>query len=183
LKKDAQNLMKLRHPNLLSLIEPPQEDPKILMFVTEPVEYNLASLQFDATKKELIPGDLEIKCLSLELLEALNFLHYNAKTIHMGLAPEHIYITSDGKLKLAGLNFSVQFSTSETLNVPMTYDLRINEYSLVPNLRFAAPEISESSQCSVSSDIFSIGTILYYLVALNRNKSPNLLGQADITDK
>jgi SCY1-like protein 2 len=114
------------------------------MFVTEPVEFNLASLQFDATKKELIPGDLEIKCLSLELLEALNFLHLNAKMIHLGLAPEHIYITADGRLKLAGLNFSVQFSTSDSLNVPLQYDLRINEYSMVPNLRFAAPEISES---------------------------------------
>lgn len=75
------------------------------MFVTEPVEYNLSSLAFDATKKELIPGELEIKCLILELLEALNFLHSSAKTIHMALAPEHIYITKEGKLKLAGLNF------------------------------------------------------------------------------
>ena len=70
------------------------------------MEFNLSSLLFDATKKDLIPGDLEIKCLSLELIEALNFLHSNAKTIHMGLAPEHIYITKDGKLKLAGLNFA-----------------------------------------------------------------------------
>jgi SCY1-like protein 2 len=125
------------------LIEQPQEDQKVLLFVTEPIEFNLSSLQFDATKKELIPGDLEIKCLSLELLEALNFLHNNAKMIHMGLAPEHIYITSEGRLKLGGLNFAVQFSTAESLNVPLNYDLRINEYSVVPNLRFAAPEISE----------------------------------------
>lgn len=63
-------------------------------------------MQFDATKKELIPGDLEIKCQALELMEALIFLHNNAKMIHMGLAPEHIYITKDGKLKLGGLNFA-----------------------------------------------------------------------------
>jgi hypothetical protein len=78
-----------------------------LIIVTEPVEYNLSSLQFDASKKELIPGDLEIKCLSLELLEGLNFLNNNAKMIHMGLAPEHIYITSDGRLKIGGLNFAL----------------------------------------------------------------------------
>jgi hypothetical protein len=73
----------------------------------------------------------------------MNFLHHNAKTIHMGLAPEHIYITADGKLKLGGLNFSVQFSTADTLNIPLNYDMRINEYSVVPNLRFAAPEITD----------------------------------------
>jgi SCY1-like protein 2 len=155
----------------------------VLLFVTEPIEFNLSSLQFDATKKELIPGDLEIKCLSLELLEALNFLHNNAKMIHMGLAPEHIYITTEGRLKLGGLNFAVQFSTAESLNVPLNYDLRINEYSVVPNMRFAAPEISEQSQCSINSDIYSVGTILYFLVALNKNKNPNLLNQPDITDK
>ena len=82
------------------------EDQKYLIYVTEPVEFNLSSLQFDATKKELIPGDLEIKCQALELMEALFFLHNNAKMIHMGLAPEHIYITKDGKLKLGGLNFA-----------------------------------------------------------------------------
>lgn len=113
----------------------------------------------------------------------MNFLHNNAKMIHLGLAPEHIYITADGRLKLSGLNFSVQFSTSESLNVPLNYDMRINEYSVVPNLRYAAPEISELSQCSVNSDVYSIGTILYYLVALNKNKSPNLLNQPDITDR
>ena len=73
--------------------------------MTEPVEYNLSSLILDSSKKDLIPGDLEIKCLMLELLEGLNFLHSSAKTIHMSLAPEHIYITKDGKLKIGGLNF------------------------------------------------------------------------------
>jgi hypothetical protein len=27
--------------------------------------------------------------------------------IHMGLAPEHVYITSEGRLKIGGLNFSL----------------------------------------------------------------------------
>jgi serine/threonine protein kinase len=54
---------------------------------------------------------------------------------------------------------------------------------MVPNLRFAAPEISEKQQVSIHSDIFAVGTLLYYLVALNKNKAPNLLNQPDITDK
>lgn len=108
-------------------------------------------------------------------MEAMNFLHNNAKMIHMGLAPENIYITSDGKLKLAGLNFSVQFSSSESLNVPLNYDLHVNEYSMIPNLKYAAPELSEQSQCSINSDIYSIATILYYMVALNKGRNPNIL--------
>jgi serine/threonine protein kinase len=103
--------------------------------------------------------------------------------IHMNLAPENIYITPEGKLKIGGLNFALQFSTSDTLNVPLHFDMRINEYAVVPNLRFAAPEISEQSQVSVNSDIYSLGTLIYFMLALNKNKSPNLLSQADITDK
>jgi hypothetical protein len=102
--------------------------------VTEPVEYNLSSLVFDANKKELIPGDLEIKCLMLELLEGLNFLHTTAKTIHMALAPEHIYITKEGRLKIAGLNFPQQFTTAEQLGVPLNFDLRLGDVAMVPNL-------------------------------------------------
>lgn len=68
---------------------------------------------YDANMKDKIPGDLEIKCLMLELLEGLNFLHSSAKTIHMALAPEHIYVTKEGRLKIAGLNFPQQFSTAE----------------------------------------------------------------------
>ena len=74
--------------------------------MTEPVEYNLASLGSDAGMKEFIPGELEIKCLMLEMMEGLGFLHNTAKTIHSNIAPENIYLTKDGKVKLGGMNFS-----------------------------------------------------------------------------
>ena len=85
----------------------------------------------------------------LELLEALNFLHLTAKTIHMSLAPEHLYLTKEGKLKLGGLNFPQQFTTAESLSVPLNYDLRLGEYAMVPNLQFAAPELTDKSSVSV----------------------------------
>jgi len=105
LKKDANSLAKFRHPGLLNLIQTPLEDQKMIVYVTEPVECNLASLFSDPSKKHLIPGDLEIKCIILELLEVLNFLHQTAKTIHLNLSPENLYLTKEGKLKLAGFNF------------------------------------------------------------------------------
>jgi len=175
LKKDAANLAKYRHPNLLNLIEPPLEDQKMIVFVTEPVEVNLASLVFDATKSHLVPGDLEIKCLMLELMEALNFLHGAAKTVHNALAPENVYITKEGKLRLGGLYFPVQFSSPESISVNFNYDLKFNDLGMVPNLRFAAPEITGAGQCSVNSDIFSVGCLLYFLAALNKGKNPFIL--------
>jgi serine/threonine protein kinase len=98
--------MKFKHPNLLGIIEQPLEDSKTIMYVTEPIEFNLSSLVFDQGKKEFIPGDLEIKCMTLEIMEGLNFLHSNAKTIHANISPENIFITKEGRLKLGGFNFT-----------------------------------------------------------------------------
>ncbi len=52
-----------------------------------------------------------------------------------------------------------------------------------PNLKFAAPEISEKGLASIQSDLFSVGCILFYLCAQNKSKFPFLLNQQDSTDK
>jgi hypothetical protein len=67
--------------------------------------------------------------------------------------------------------------------VPLNFDLRIGEYACIPNLRFAAPEVSEKMQCSLNSDIFSVGCLLFYMWQVYRNKDAFLLPQTDITDK
>jgi hypothetical protein len=74
IKKDPMNLMKLRHPSILNLIEAPAEDDKYVVFITEPVSCSLACL----TKPEcrdMVPSILEVKCIVLEIMEALNFMH------------------------------------------------------------------------------------------------------------
>ena len=69
--------------------------------------------------REKIPSTLEIKCMTLELLEALNFMHQNAKCVHAGLSPENLYVTKVGKLKIAGLNFCSPMGTEESISVPV----------------------------------------------------------------
>ena len=134
LKRDALGLAKFRHPNMLSLIEAPIEDKTVMAYVTESFEYNLSII---TERKDLVPSEIDIKCLILELIEIVNFLHTNTKYIHMNLAPEHIYVTREGKLKLAGLNFIKQFSSADPVLIQLE--------SLIPNLRFAAPEVSHQS--------------------------------------
>jgi SCY1-like protein 2 len=115
LKRDAQNLAKFRHPSMLNLIEAPIEDKSLIAFVTEPVEYTLANLENDASKKDLIPSDVDLKCIVLELMECVNFLHSNTKSIHMNISPEHLYVTKSGKLKLAGLNFITSITSPDPI--------------------------------------------------------------------
>ena len=170
---------------MLNLIEAPIEDKSVIAFVSEPVEYNLSALYTDTTKRDMIPSEVDLKCLVLELMECINFLHANAKTIHMNLAPEHVYVTKDGKLKVAGLNFIQPFSTAEPINVHLDFMTRIGEFATVPNLRFSGPEVSNTQLISAQSDIFSIGCLIYFLCALNRgeNHKAFILNQADTTNQ
>lgn len=178
LKKDPFNLMKLRHPAILNLIEQPAEDDKYVVFITEYVPYSLACLA-DNTKDHLrdkIPSPIEIKMIALELLEAINFLHQNAKQVHAGIAPENIFITKAGKIKIGGLNFSTMIGTEGDCNVPIMPMTRFNEFLMYPNLRFAAPEISnQMPKCSPSSDLYSIGALIFFLLAVEQKREPYLL--------
>ena len=131
---------------MLNLIEAPLEDKNLIAFISEPVEYNLASLAMDVTKRDQIPSEVDLKCLVLELMECINFLHANAKTIHMNLSPENIYVTAEGKLKVGGLNFIQPFTTAEPISVHLDFMARIRDFNLVPNLRFGSPELTTSSQ-------------------------------------
>lgn len=102
MNKDADELTRIKHPNILTLAQQPLEDKKTLVFITEPVEYSLAFLLDNYKMKNSLPGELETKLIMLELMEAIHFLHNTAKLCHLNISPENIYITRDGKVKLAG---------------------------------------------------------------------------------
>jgi hypothetical protein len=133
---------------MLNLIEAPIEDKSVIAFVTEPIEYNLQALLTDPSKRDLIPSEVDLKCIVLELMECVNFLHANTKSIHLNIAPEHLYFTKGGKLKLAGLNFITPFTSADPVPLQFDYLGKVGAFSLVPNLRFAAPEVGASQSVS-----------------------------------
>lgn len=63
---------------------------------------------------------------------------------------------------------------------------RVREFSLVPNMRFASPELTTATpQISAQADIFSIGCLIYYLALLSKDNASKayLLNQSDTTSK
>jgi SCY1-like protein 2 len=182
IKRDASSIAKFKHPGILNLLEAPIEDNKTIAFITEPILANLSSLFTDKSRPDLIPSELEAKCMVLELMECVNFLHTGAKHVHLNLAPEHIYLTASGKLKIAGFNF-IQPYSAEPVSLKLDYALKINEFAMVPNLRFAPPEVAQGNPVSVQADIFSVGCLIFFIVQLSRSKSPFLLQLHDTTNK
>lgn len=119
LKKEASSLARLRHPNILELVEPVEETRGGLQFVTESVTTSLATLlqekddqeraggvggrssryvteDSDGTRRrrEIEIDELEIQKGLLQISKALEFLHENAGLVHANLTPDAILINS-----------------------------------------------------------------------------------------
>ena len=138
LKKEASSLARLRHPNVLQLIEPVEDTRNGgLMFATEPITATLAgvfqdkddqdsggasrggSSRFrvegeDRIRKEVELDELEIQKGLLQIAKGLEFLHESAGLVHGNLTPDAIYINQKSDWKISGLGFSGPPDSSST---------------------------------------------------------------------
>ena len=161
MRKEASGLVKYKHPAVLSILDPLEEDKYTIAFATEGFSYTLSNwVESGNTSK------LEIKLMITQLGKVLMFLHENAKVIHSYLSPENIYITLDGKLKVSGLQFSI---TDPSVGGA---EINFNRMSLAaqPTLKFFAPEIIVNNLAYYNSDIFSVGAIIYYMLKVNKKE-------------
>jgi SCY1-like protein 2 len=119
LKKEASSLARLRHPNILELVEPVEETRNGLQFATEAVTASLAGLLLEKDGQERAGGvgsrssryvtedadgvrrrreieidELEIQKGLLQVSKALEFLHENAGLVHGNLTPDAVYINA-----------------------------------------------------------------------------------------
>ncbi|KAL5598584.1 hypothetical protein BROUX41_003490 [Berkeleyomyces rouxiae] len=144
LRKEASSLARLRHPNILELVEP-VEDTRGggLQFVTEPVVASLSSLLQEKDelerrgstaartsryttedtdggkkRKELELDDLEIQKGLLQISKALEFLHENAGLVHGNLTPDAVVVNAKSDWKISGLAFC---SPAENSSKPTSF--------------------------------------------------------------
>ena len=109
-------------------------------------------------------------------MEAVHFLHTNAKMVHLNLSPENIYITKTGRVKLGGMNFLTKCEPGQTARAQYSYRTYWNgQLALAPNLKFTAPEQVTESKCDPSSDVFSIGCVAPFLLSLEAERKPFVL--------
>ncbi|KAK2932849.1 hypothetical protein FoTM2_007308 [Fusarium oxysporum f. sp. vasinfectum] len=175
LKKEASSLAKLRHPNILELVEPVEETRGGgLQFVTESVTASLSSLlqekdeqeraggpggrssryvteDADGTKRrrELEIDELEIQKGLLQVSKALEFLHENAGIVHGNLTPDAVLINAKSDWKISGLAFA---SPPRVLNM----DPRLPK-AVQLNLDYSSPDFVVDNNLNSSADMFSLG--------------------------
>ncbi|KAL0567575.1 Protein kinase domain-containing protein ppk32 [Marasmius crinis-equi] len=165
LKAEASALTRLRHPSILEMVEPLEETRNELIFATEPV---IASLELG------IPGagklaslveldEVEIQKGILQVCKGLSFLHSSAQLIHSNLRPESIIINQAGDWKIAGLGLTIpllQANGSATRWEFPTFDGRVPSH-IQRSFDYMAPEYALDEVLSTSSDLYSLGCIIY----------------------
>jgi serine/threonine protein kinase len=156
---ERQVLATLNHHGIARLYEAGETDDGLPYFAMEHVEGQPIDEYCD-THRLRITERLE---LFRKVCEAVHFVHQNLM-VHRDLKPRNILVTSGGVPKL--LDFGIAKLINPDLSLlggdPTAPELRI----MTPE--YASPEQMRGSPITVSSDIYSLGVILYELVTGHR---------------
>ncbi|WOO80983.1 Protein kinase domain-containing protein ppk32 [Vanrija pseudolonga] len=179
LKKEATALSRLRHPDILHMVEPLEESRSELTFVTETVTATLGNLiaaaksgkgrSDDAGEVDL--DEVEIQKGTLQIAKGLGFLHQQAKSVHLNLNPDAILINAKGDWKLSGLQYTTPLQGTDGNPTRAQYpevDGRLPP-QIQWKLDYLAPEYAIDQQLSTANDLYSLGCVLY---AVHIGKAP-----------
>ncbi|XP_055536692.1 SCY1-like protein 2 isoform X2 [Wyeomyia smithii] len=218
LRASVKQLERFRHPKILQIMHTVEESSETLSFATEPVIASLANVLAYQESAGMVPGppstgasqqlqnsspsnrpthakeytflDIELKYGILQITEALSFLHYSGQLIHRNVCPSSILITKKGTWKLAGFEFTERVNeTDATDPVPcQSWSTRTSKM-VQPNLDYMAPENQINSNCSILSDMFSLGMVICAIFNHGRpliqsgNSPPAYLKQMEMLDE
>ncbi|KAI8917860.1 cyclin-dependent kinase 10 [Powellomyces hirtus] len=145
-------LKKIRHENVVEVrdVVVGNELENIFM-VMEYCQQDMGNLMDNVISKGPSPGytDAEVKCLMIQLLDGLAYLHDNY-IIHRDLKMTNLLLTSAGVLKIADFGLARTFSLPPT---PMT--------PKVVTLWYRAPELLLGEKTYTTAiDMWSVGCIL-----------------------
>lgn len=161
IKFELSQAAKLKHPQILTILEPLEETKLKFLFVSEPVVNNLKTVSLQKL------DDLTIQKGLLQVSKSLQFLHNFCHIIHFNLQPSSIFINDQGDWKLSGFRFLHNLNDLSPQEIDNFYIM--NNSSAIPftnlNLNFTAPELllDSSLKLGLPNDIWSLGCIIYFL--------------------
>mmetsp|Transcript_10553 Transcript_10553/g.20863 ORF Transcript_10553/g.20863 Transcript_10553/m.20863 type:complete len:530 (-) Transcript_10553:1157-2746(-) len=162
-------LLALEHPNIVNVSEvvvgSKQSDPRNdnVFLVMEYADHDLRSVMEKRMRKPFTVA--EVKCLMLQLLAGVAYLHENW-VIHRDLKTANILYTNKGQLKICDFGLARLYSS-----FPREYT------QLVVTLWYRAPELLLGERMySTPVDIWSVGCIMGELLL----KKPLIPGKTDM---
>ena len=163
LRKEAQALSKLNHPNIEILFELGSQDRAEFLVV----EYVPGVTLGDRLAQGPLP-EREIARLGVQLANGLAAAHRQG-VVHCDLKPSNLRITPDGRLKI--LDFGIAKSlrvTRDASKYDVTTESTTGAQAVVGTLPYMPPEQLRSEPADARSDLYSTGAVLYEMATGQR---------------
>ncbi|KAG5479088.1 hypothetical protein LSCM1_02936 [Leishmania martiniquensis] len=165
-KAEVENMRCCRHPNIISLIETFEAGDKSL-YVLEYANAGDLQAQVD-TRAQPPPGtndgspipyrEEEVLIIFAQLALAIRYLH-DLRIMHRDLKTSNVLLTRSGLIKLGDFGFSRQYQESVSGEVGNTF---------CGTPYYLAPEMWRRQPYSHKADIWSLGVVVYELLALKK---------------
>jgi serine/threonine protein kinase len=156
-RNERQILAHLDHPNIARLIDGGTTEDGLPYFVMEYVSGEPINAYCDANA---LPAAERLK-LFRKVCAAVIYAHQNL-VIHRDLKPSNILVTEEGEPKLLDFGIAKLLSTGDELFTQTIPALRV----MTPE--YASPEQVKGDKIMTTSDVYSLGVLLYELLTGQR---------------
>lgn len=153
-EREKRILAGLRHPNIAELLDAGVSEegtPYIVMELVEGVPIDVYC------RERRLSVDERIRLVQ-QIAGAVDFIHRNL-IVHRDIKPGNVFVTADGVLKL------LDFGISRMLPADGEDGDRTAPERRVMTLNYSSPEQLRGEAVSTSSDVYSLGLLLYELLA------------------
>ncbi|MCB1025041.1 MAG: protein kinase [Acidobacteria bacterium] len=157
-RTERQILASLKHPNIAQLIDGGTTEKGLPYFVMEYIEGETL-VDFCDNNKLTTAERLR---LFQNICSAVSHAHKNL-IIHRDIKPTNILVTKEGIPKLLDFGIAKPFSLNDSSQVTMT---QTGGRMLTPD--YASPEQVSGEMVTTSTDIYSLGVVLYELLTGHR---------------
>ncbi len=155
-EKERQTLANLQHPNIAKLFDGGKTNEGLPYLIMEFID-GIPITQYCSENKLSVD---EILTLFNMVCEAIQYAHQNL-IIHRDIKPENILVDKTGRVKL--LDFGVSKLLDEDLLAGNESLTKTGTFHLTPE--YASPEQINGGKINTSSDIYSLGVLLYRLLS------------------
>ncbi len=152
---EARNMYRMSHPNIIKVTDL-IDDGDTVAFVMEYIEGE--TLKEYLERKGKLKDD-EIKTIFSQMLEAVGYVH-EQNLVHRDIKPSNFMIDKKGKVKL--MDFGIAKNTDAN---SAEYTQTGTGVQMGTPMYMSPEQITETKSVTAQSDIYSLGVVLWQMVA------------------